>query len=398
MLFHITATLLTIIFARGGGGGHGGGGHSGGSYGGGGYGGAGGSGSSSWWEFIPVVIFILIYAYSAIQGRKNKSKAPKKSELQWPADFGADEVTKIFLAFQSDWSSFSLKSMQTYTTPQYYYSLSLMLSALDQMGRQNLMENVRLLSCYPINESDDSSVSQGMVVVVNGSAKDSLIDKLSGNVFYTDTSQFSEYWYFTKIDGAWKLSDITQVTESENVLHPAIQDFAQKNNFLYSGEWGSLLMPTRGELFSKANFARSAINDHVIGTYKNTIIEFYTYLPDKNYPESHTVAQVILPKSYGQIIVHRNSGILNMTPKGMTKVTLEWPDFNKKYSVFASDTEKVTSLELLNPLYMVKLEELPFVVNIEVVDNVVYLHTDQALPDYTPMMEILYLAFKEMRM
>jgi hypothetical protein len=405
-MFSYTSTVLLSIFARGGGGGHGGGGggHAGG-YGGGGYYTGGSTGSSlSGIIFLliflaPVIIFMI---YLAKQKRKNMSHSNavvESNDENWPSGVNGDVISKIFYSFQTDWSNFNIDSMQAYTTKKYLYDVNLMLTALHNMGRQNVMENVQLLTCHPLGVSETQTLAQEpLVVTIRGAAKDSLVDKASGQTFYTDTSEFTEYWYFILEEGSWRLNDIKQVTESENVLHPAIQNFAIQNGYFYSGEWGGLLLPVRGQLFSRANFSDSAVNDHVIGIHNNVIIEFYTYMPNKNYPEAHTVAQAVLPKNYGNIIVHRRSGLLNIKPHGLTQVSMEWPDFNKKYAVYATDMERVTSFELLNPSFMVKLEELPFEVNIEVVDNIVYLHTKQALEDYSPMLTILYLAFKEMRM
>ena len=69
--------------------------------------------------------------------------------------------------------------------------------------------------------------------------------------------------------------------------------------------------------------------------------------------------------------------------------------------MFASGYEQATSFELLNPTYMEQLEALPFEVNIEVVDNVVYLYTDERGSDgatYETMLDLLEKAFKEMRL
>ncbi|GAC1498850.1 MAG: hypothetical protein NVS1B10_00960 [Candidatus Saccharimonadales bacterium] len=396
------------LFARGGGGGHGGGG---GGFGGGGYGGGyyGGGGSSTnntsiaGWILLAIFVIVIIVVMYFIKRQAINSKIvpntlAKDAELTWPEGVNQAAVSKIFYGFQNDWSSFNINSIIGYTTKQYGYNVGLMMSALDTLGRKNVMENVELLSCRPISiNSAGNQVPASFSVLISASATDSLIDKASGNVFYSDVSGFSEIWFFVVEANSWRLNDIKQTTESENVLHPAIQNFAQANGYFYSGEWGSLLLPTRGQLFNKASFARSAVNDHVIGRYKDSIIEFYSYLPDKQFSETYTIAQAVLLKSYGNIVVHRKSGLLNIKPKGLTQVTLEWPDFNKKYSVYASDLERATSFELLNPGYMVKLEELPFNVDIEVVDNIVYLHTKQALDDYSQMLNILYLAFHEMK-
>ena len=80
---------------------------------------------------------------------------------------------------------------------------------------------------------------------------------------------------------------------------------------------------------------------------------------------------------------------------------MEWGDFNKNYEVWASDVERVTSFELLNPSFMVKLQEMSFEINIEVVDNIVYLYSKKTVPsseNYEKMLSILQQAFKEMRM
>lgn len=99
---------------------------------------------------------------------------------------------------------------------------------------------------------------------------------------------------------------------------------------------------------------------------------------------------------------------MNFKIKDLNKLSTEWGDFNKKYDVFASNAEQATSFELLNPTFMEKLEAVPFEVNIEVVDNVVYLYADEAeskvttsaydAQRYEVMLGLLKDAFKEMRM
>lgn len=395
-----------FTFARGGGGGHGGGGGGGGfGGGGGGYYGGGGSGGGSIFSFIFFFfIFIPVIVYIIVKSKKNSTGSLYKnvsnvSTAEWPDGATEEWVSKSFYSFQADWSGFNMQNMQTYLSARYFPDVQLMMTALYAMGRQNVMEEVQLLGCSLLSISDEDATSpQTMVVVMHGQAHDSLVETSTNTTFYTDTSDFVEYWYFVNENGAWKLDNIKQATEDENVLVPEIQNFATTHGYFYSGEWGSLLLPTHGKLFENANFNVSAVNNHVIGLYKNVIIEFYSYLPDKNYPLTYTVAQAVLPKSYGHIIVHRKSGILDHTPRGLTKVEMEWGDFNKKFAVYASDMERVTSFELLNPSFMVKLEALPFEVDIEVVDNMVYLHTKRALTDYDPMLNILYLAFQEMKM
>jgi hypothetical protein len=56
---------------------------------------------------------------------------------------------------------------------------------------------------------------------------------------------------------------------------------------------------------------------------------------------------------------------------------MESVDFNAKFEVWASSIELATSFELLHPAFIQKLEELPFEVNIEVVDTTLYLYSQK---------------------
>ena len=117
----------------------------------------------------------------------------------------------------------------------------------------------------------------------------------------------------------------------------------------------------------------------------------------------YLIGQIALPKSYGGILIERNNSILKKMmspPKGYKKVKLEWGDFNKRYRVCATDTDKVTSFELLNPSFMAWLYDQDIKVNIEVVDNVVYLYAklSQEEQRYAEMLEILKRSHKELKM
>ena len=69
--------------------------------------------------------------------------------------------------------------------------------------------------------------------------------------------------------------------------------------------------------------------------------------------------------------------------------------------MYASNAEQATSFELLNPTYREQLAALPFAVTIEVVDNVIYLYTDERGTDvatYGIMLDLVHKAFKELRL
>lgn len=82
----------------------------------------------------------------------------------------------------------------------------------------------------------------------------------------------------------------------------------------------------------------------------------------------------------------------------MQTITLEWPDFNSKYQVFATTVEQVTAFELLHPVFMEKLFALDFDISIEVVGNILYLYTGSQVERYSTMLEILKVAFAEMKL
>ena len=59
----------------------------------------------------------------------------------------------------------------------------------------------------------------------------------------------------------------------------------------------------------------------------------------------------------------------------------------------------IAATELLTPNFMEKIYGLPFELNIEVVDNVVYFFTkNRGADNYQQMLEVLSWAFDEMKM
>jgi hypothetical protein len=163
-------------------------------------------------------------------------------------------------------------------------------------------------------------------------------------------------------------------------------------------------------LFNKAKFGVSDINNHVIGMYHGTLIELYTYIPTtKNTRLTYKIAQLAIPKRYEDLVIKAKKPFwkidlkqnINLFQKDKTKlnrISLEWPDFNKRYTVFATDVEQVTAFELLHPVFMEKLFALDFKINIEVIDNIIYLYTQDKNAKYEQMFSILKDAFEEMKL
>lgn len=319
-----------------------------------------------------------------------------------------ERVKTVFMSFQKDWSNFNTANFAGYLTPGYSHHVGLMLEALKQRGRQNIVESPQLLEAYPTEVDDEAGQSQDKVTFfMHAKSHDRLVETVDGQSreLFDNDNDFYEFWHFERSSSTWLLDDISQYTEDKNMKRNDVQAFAAANSLYYSLDWGWLLLPSRGQLFGKGKFGKSDINNHVIGMLNNTLIELYTYVPatannDVNSAQ-FVIAQMALPKRYDSLVVEAKSGFASRfrkTPKGYNKVTLEWPDFNKRYFVFATNVEQVTAFELLNPKYMEQLFDLPFKVSIEVVDNVVYLYTKDKKADYNLMYTILKAAYEEMKL
>ena len=316
-------------------------------------------------------------------------------------------ASTVFNRFQYDWERMDLPSIQQYVTPNYARHIGLMLYALQQMGRVNRMKGVAIDEAVITRAYDDVNDQNDRVSVsFVASANDELVDVTSGAVLYRDTSEFGEQWNFVRSDNGWLLDSIDQATEDSMQRIASMQQFAAQYNMYFSPDWGRLLLPTRGELFKKG-FEGTDINNHIIGFWTgNLLVQLYTYMADTSNGDSavtYIIGQVNLPKSYGGILVERrDSRFLKRfrAPSGYKKVELEWGDFNKRYQVYATDENQVTSFELLNPSFMAWLYDQDIKVNIEVVDNIVYLYAKISTGEmrYAEMMDILQKSHKELKM
>lgn len=325
-----------------------------------------------------------LYAwFSKLRRSKKVTQELKQAELldpTWSESAILARSKEVFLQYQADWSTKDWRRMAAYMTPNYYRHAIYMIHALEQAKRTNKVNDPIIIENVITNMYDASDDTKDKITVgIKARANDHLIDTITGEIIYKDTSEFTEYWTFLRQNDTWLLDGIEQATQSRLKTNTVLQSFARSKGFFYSLDWGWLLIPVQGSLFGKAKFGTSDINNHVIGLYKDKyILQLYTYDPVPNYKGSYLVAQTNVPKNYGRIVVRRkNNFALFSTPKGVRKILTEWNDFNKRYEVYASNSEGATSFELLHPVFMERLEALPFEVNIEVVDNVVYLYSPQ---------------------
>ena len=394
-----------VALARGGGGGSGGGGGGGGGgFGGGGVSGSGGS-TPPWLLVIYLLIFICFLLYKVFAGKIQKQIDDKK-ELEIVAKENLDlvpfraRVEEVFYGFEKAWSGFDLPSMEKLLTPEYYKRMVLELNVLQNEHRANPMANIKLLDTTLVGEELDEENQTEFIVKIHAVADDILLDAEKNTPLFTDSSEFREYWHFEKHNNIWLLDLITQETEDPSKVEGDISQFAQANNFYYDPDFGWLMMPNQGAIFGKTDFGKSDINNHVIGYYRNKIVEFYTYVPSPNdkFPANYLVAQAILPISYRDILIKKKS-LINFPVWGLKRQYLESKDFNDKFALWADPQDKINSLELLTPNFMEKIYNLPFELNIEIVGSVLYFYTkDRGAANYPQMLEVLSWAFDEMKM
>lgn len=341
---------------------------------------------------------------SKVKQSKQVVKYAEAQDPVWQEAAVLQRIRAVFLQFQQDWSRFDLASMQRYTAPAFYEHQRLLLTAMYQMGRKNAVGNPQLTRTVIVEAIDaPNNDNDNFTAVIEASANDILIDTSSSTQLFADSSKFTEFWHFDRQGDEWVLDKITQATEDAFALNTPLENFARSHDMHFSLDMGWLLLPARGLLFGKGKFGKSDINNHVIGEWNGLLVQLYTYAPtpQQGSAEAFLVGQINLPKSYGGIIIKRRNKweLFGRAPRGYQPISFEWPDFNKRYQVYATDMDKVTSFELLNPKFMADLYDRNLSTNIEVVDNIVYFYSKetQTLRLYGDMLDVLNRAYEELK-
>lgn len=392
-------------------------------------GGSGGGGGGAGIIVLPVIIVGVVVSWWKRKKRIKKAKASlrhaQSKDPSWSDEVIRHRASEVFFAFQNDWSQFNTENMKTYLTPRYHYHMSLVMAALWQMHRRNEMLGVTLesVTLFDVHDNADNELDR-FTVEVKASAMDNLVDTKTGKLLHGASPAFEELWHFEREGHTWMLDGITQINRDNLVVRydPVVDkkyaDFAKHNDFFYNADFGWLLMPLHGMLFSAASYGRSDINHHVIGLYHKIVVQFFEYVPlinskatlgdhfrhlyrRRNTLTKYTIAHTALPKDYGNILVERRRPLafFAFSPQGnMRRIALEWPRFNKLFDVYTTDADRVASLELLHPAFMEQLAHLKFRVNIEVVGTDLYLYSTDGKANYQEMLGLLKKAFKEMKL
>jgi hypothetical protein len=319
-------------------------------------------------------------------------------------------ASQIFLRYQTDWSNRDSSHFAEYLTPYYAAHASMMIRALAELRRYNTMKEPQIVRMDTTSATDSTDDNRDYFsVLIEAKAEDTLFDEVQQKVLHTTKKNFIEEWTFQKQNGNWMLAGIRQSTEDAKQLEADMQQFAVANHMYYSLDMGWLFIPARGQLFNngKWSFGYSDINNHIIGSYNGRLVQLYTYRRNEDRQNNSTknflVGQVNVPKEYGGILIERKKGFINriFAPKGYQKYEFEWPDFNKRYNVYATDQSRLATFELLNPAFMAFLYDNFNDVNIEVVDNVIYFYAEKLASTpvfYEQHLQLLMKAFKELQL
>jgi hypothetical protein len=157
--------------------------------------------------------------YSRILKRSKKAKKllanAANLDPAWNQESMRQRIETVFYQYQKDWSELNTTNITTYTSESYAYHNWLMLTALYQLSRKNIMNDVQLTSIEFVDINDSQFNDQdSFTAYIDAKATDQLLDIRSQEVLYTDNRSFSEYWIFTRhLQKGWILSEIKQVTE-----------------------------------------------------------------------------------------------------------------------------------------------------------------------------------------
>ena len=401
----LSIVLVLFGFAGGGGSSSGGGGGGGSSY-------SGGSSSHSSsgdsesdpLAFLTTIIIVIIISIIAI---KSEEKAKKRRVNRYnntvQEKWIRGEAKRIFEAYQADWTALNDKNIASYTTERYHTHASLMLELFKKLHRYNKVSNLKMryvILNQPVNK--ETPLPTRLTVTFTFGGLDQVIDTSNNKVLYSaNVTTAEETWTFIYDGTTLKLDGISQPTESAPHLIRSLATFADENQLFYSPDWGRYALPSRGLIFGGNSMKISDINNHIIGKWSDNLIQLYTYTETPGAPSSYyLVGQINVPKEYLGVIVESKKYKTNKRPdKSYEKFELEWPEFNKRYNVYAAKRDALPAFELLNPKFMEYLYDKNLNYNIEVVDNVIYIFANVrniTEKDYKELLDVLAYAHKEL--
>ncbi len=404
----IVLSVVLVLFGFAGGGGSSSGGGGGGSYSGGSSSSHSSSGGSSGDSDPITTLFVLgavtVFIIWALNSdKKSKLRRINKNNSTAQEKWIHEEAKRIFEAYQADWTALNDQKIAAYTTERYHTHASLMLDLFRALHRYNKVSNLKVhhvILNQPVNEKTALPVK--LTVTFNFGGLDQVIDTTTGKILYSaNVPTAEETWTFIYDGTTLKLDGISQLTESAPHLIRSLATFASDNHLFYSPDWGRYALPSRGLIFGGSSMKISDINNHIIGKWGDNLIQLYTYAETPGLPSSYyLVGQINVPKEYLGVIVESKKYKTKKRPdKSYEKFEMEWPDFNKRYGVYAAKRDALPAFELLNPKFMEYLYDKKLNYNLEVVDNIIYIFANiQSITekDYAELLDILSYAQREL--
>lgn len=336
----------------------------------------------------------------------------------------ATEVQQIFTRYQADWSNLDGSRFNEYMTTSYATRAGLMIEAFQAARRRNPTTIINYngtglvrgsqygaeFSGVPQYNLEGQEVS-GFTAWCSAYVDDALYDTRSNTLLMDSKYNLHEKWLLKRINGRLLLDGIQQPTADLSTREGQIEAFAGQAGAFYSLDWGRMLLPQYGMIFTPESLRVGDVNNHVIGRFKDTghatsddtVYQLFTYsaVPYHQANRVYLVGELSVPKSYGNIAIIRRGGWLRRRPAGLQQYTFESSEFNDMYDVYASDGMALSTFELLNPAMLQTLADAPYIINIEVIDNIIYFYAELRQTDarnYASMLAVLQAAYRELKL
>ena len=179
----------------------------------GGGGSGGGDGGGGGILVLPLLIIGVVASWLIRKKRIKKAKAnqhlAQAGDASWSNDVIEHRVRDVFYAFQRDWGAFDTERMKTYLTPRYRNHIIVMLAALKQMHRRNVMQELDLksITLFGVHDNPNDELDR-FDVEIKASGTDYLLHDATASVLKASPTTFEEIWHFEREGSAWMLDGL----------------------------------------------------------------------------------------------------------------------------------------------------------------------------------------------
>ncbi|PID32716.1 hypothetical protein CR956_01000 [Candidatus Saccharibacteria bacterium] len=342
--------------------------------------------------------------------KKTKKADADIAKAGWDESQLHQIASQTFMRYQADWSKRDPSNLALYATPDCATHVGLLMRAMADVGQSNIIKRPKIVRIDISEIHDDSNDSRDKFsAVIEAKAKRILIDDISRKKLYTNRDTLIEDWIFKREGSTWLLDDIHQNAVELSSDEVDLRRFARAHGMFYRLDTNRLLISPRFDFFDRgvSTFRQGMINHQVIGLVKNQLVQLYTYHIDNgsnpaiHKMQDYLVGQINLSKSYGNIIIERKIFVTlkRASPtRNYKRHKLNWPGFNGRYRLYATDQSSLDNFKLLNPQFMEFLYDNFKDVSIEVVGNIVLFYSIKSTNrrDYEKLLPLLSKAIEEL--